>query len=325
MTTLVTGGAGYVGGFAVRALRAAGEDVVVLDNLSTGHAETVPDGVPLLITDLRDATAVRAALAGVRVSAVLHFAASAYVGESVANPRKYWENNVVATANLLGALLEGGGAPPPVVFSSTCSLYGDAGGAPLGEDLRPAPVNPYARTKLAIERMLEDYDAAYGLRSFRLRYFNAAGAASDGTLGERHDPEPHLIPLAIGAVLRGPPLRVFGCDWPTPDGTCVRDYVHVEDLADAHVAAVAALRRGHAGGALNLGTGRGSSVRDVVAAVERASGRRVPVLEAPRREGDPAALAAAPGRAADVLGWRPSRSSLDAIVGTAWRWHASRG
>ncbi len=320
---LVTGGAGYVGGFAVRALLAAGEDVVVLDDLSTGHADSVPAGVPLVVVDLKDRAAVRSALRGSRFDAVLHFAASAYVGESVTDPRKYWENNVGATMNLLAAAQENG--VRNVVFSSTCAVYGQPAVKALSEDLPVAPVNPYGRTKLVIEQVLEDYSAAYGLRSFRLRYFNAAGADAAGSCGERHEPETHLIPLAFRAAITGKPLKVFGTDWDTPDGTCVRDYVHVEDLADAHVAAVRALRGGHAGGALNLGTGTGASVRQVIDAVAAATGKPVPWDPAPRRAGDPAYLVAAPGRAASVLGWRPSRSSLAQVVGTAWRWHSRRG
>lgn len=319
---LVTGGAGYVGSFAVRALLAAGERVVVLDDLSKGHRASVPAGVPLVVADLRDAPAVRAALATDAFDAVLHFAASAYVGESVVDPRLYWENNVGGTLHLLGAAVDRG--VRAVVFSSTCAVYGEPGVPALGEDLPRAPVNPYGRTKAVIEQTLEDYGAAYGLRSFRLRYFNAAGAAADGSLGEDHAPETHLVPLALTAARRGAPLRVFGTDWPTPDGTCVRDYVHVEDLADAHVAALRRLRGGHPGGALNLGTGRGTSVREVIDAAARATGRPVPWEPAPRRPGDPAYLVAAPGRASEVLGWTPSRSSIDRVVASAWAWHARR-
>ncbi len=317
---LVTGGAGYVGSFAVRALRARGERVVILDDLSTGHRAHVPEGVPLVEIDLRDADAVQAVLAADEFDAVLHFAANAYVGESVREPRKYWENNVGCTLNLLGACLDQD--VRRVVFSSTCTVYGEPGLPSLTEDLPVAPVNPYGRTKAAIEQVLGDYGAAYGLRSYRLRYFNAAGAAADGSLGELHEPETHLVPLALHAAVTGAPLRVFGTDYPTPDGTCVRDYVHVEDLADAHVRALDRLRAGAEGAALNLGTGSGTSVREVLESVERVSGRAVPTIDAPRRPGDPPFLVAAPGRAQSELGWSPAQPGIDAIVASAWRWHS---
>lgn len=317
---LVTGGAGYVGGFAVRALLAAGERVVVLDDLFRGHRETVPAGVPLVVADLRDAAALRSALAPHEFGAVLHFAAYAYVGESVRDPRMYWENNVGGTLNLLGLCLDR--RVREAVFSSTCAVYGEPPVPALDENLPRAPVNPYGWTKRVIEQTLEDYAGAFGLRSFRLRYFNAAGAAEDGSLGEDHEPETHLIPLVLRAVTTGEPLRVFGTDWPTPDGTCVRDYVHVEDLATAHVAALRRLRGGHPGGALNLGTGRGTSVREVIDAARRVTGREVPWEAAPRRPGDPPYLVAAPGRAAEVLGWTPRWTSIDRIVASAWAWHS---
>ena len=322
MSVLVTGGAGYVGSFSVHALVARGEDVVVIDDLSRGHREAVPAGVPLLIADLRDRAATEKALAAHEFDVVLHFAANAYVGESVKDPRRYWENNLGGTLNLLGLMLDRG--VTRFVFSSTCAIYGEPALDVLTEDLPHLPVNPYGRSKATVEAVLADYDAALGLRSFRLRYFNAAGADEAGTIGEDHEDETHLIPLAIGAARTGKPLPVFGTDWPTPDGTCVRDYVHVEDLATAHVAAVDRLRAGHAGDALNLGTGRGTSVREVIAAVERASGLAVPWNAAPRRPGDPPRLVAGPGRAADVLGWRPKYASIDDTVRTAWTWHVKR-
>ena len=320
LPVLVTGGAGYVGGFAVRALLAAGEQVIVLDDLSTGHRETVPAGVPLVVANLRDAQALRAGLEGHDVGAVLHFAANAYVGESVRDPRKYWENNVGGTLNLLAYCLDQG--VRAVVFSSTCAVYGEPPVESLSEDLPRAPVNPYGRTKAVIEQTLEDYSDAFGLRSFRLRYFNACGASEAGDLGEDHEPETHLIPLVLRAAASGAPLQVFGTDYPTPDGTCVRDYVHVEDLAAAHVAAVQRLREGHAGGAFNLGTGHGTSVLDVIEAAKRVTGRDVAWTAAPRRPGDPPFLVAAPGRAAEVLGWTPCRTSIEQIVASAWAWHS---
>jgi len=322
MKVLVTGGAGYVGSFSVHALAARGDAIVVLDDLSRGHREAVPAGVPLVVADLRDRAATEKALAGHEFDVVLHFAANAYVGESVRDPRRYWENNVGGTLNLLGLMLDRG--VKRIVFSSTCAVYGEPPAKTLGEDLPHAPVNPYGRSKSVVESVLTDYDAAFGLRSFRLRYFNAAGADEKGAIGEDHEPETHLIPLAILAARTGKALSVFGTDWPTPDGTCVRDYVHVEDLAAAHVAAVDRLRAGDAGGALNLGTGRGTSVREVIESVERVSGKKVPWDAAPRRAGDPPYLVAAPGRAAAALGWRPKFTSIDDVVRTAWTWHLRR-
>lgn len=319
---LVTGGAGYVGGFTVRALVARGEEVVVLDDLSEGHRSTVPDRVPLLVVDLRDQAATRAAVASRPFRAVLHFAANAYVGESVRDPRKYWENNVGATLNLLSACVERG--IDRFVQSSSCTVYGRPEVERLSEELPLAPVSPYGRTKATVERILEDYASAGLLRSFRLRYFNAAGADREGTLGEAHDPETHLVPLTMRAALTGRPLSVFGVDWPTPDGSCVRDYVHVEDLARAHAAAVAALDAGHEGAALNLGTGRGVSVLEVIRTVEQVSGLTVPWNAAPRRPGDPASLVAARGRAEEVLGWKPRHTEFRSIAETAWAWHHRR-
>jgi len=316
---LVTGGAGYVGAFTVRELVARGERVVVLDDFSTGHPEHVPEGVELLEVNLVDRDAVRAALAGRAFDVVLHFAARCYVGESVRDPRKYWEQNVGAALNLLGACVDSG--VPGFVLSSTCAVYGEPPADVLTEDLPRAPVNPYGRTKAAIEQILEDYQSAALLRSFRLRYFNAAGGAADGSLGEWHAPETHLIPLALRSAVTGKPMQVFGTDWPTPDGTCVRDYVHVEDLASAHAAAVERLREGHAGGALNLGTGRGNSVKEILDAASRVTGREAAWNPAPRRDGDPAKLVAGPGAAGDVLGFSPSRTDVDQIVGSAWAYY----
>lgn len=322
MSVLVTGGAGYVGSFTVRALLARGEKVVVLDDLSRGHAESVPQAATLVVADLRDHAATEKALRGRDFDAVLHFAANAYVGESVTDPRRYWENNLGGTLNLLAVMLDRG--VKRIVFSSTCAVYGEPAVAALTEDMPHAPVNPYGRTKSVVESVLRDYDAAFAFRSFRLRYFNAAGSDAAGTTGEDHEPETHLIPLAIRAARDGKPLQVFGTDWPTPDGTCIRDYVHVEDLAAAHVAAVDRLRAGHPGDALNLGTGRGTSVLEVIHAVERVGGVKVPWVAAPRRPGDPPRLVAAPGRAAEVLGWRPHHMSIEDTVRTAWAWYVRR-
>lgn len=316
---LVSGGAGYVGGFAVRALLAAGERVVVLDDLSAGHRETVPAGVPLVVADLRDAPAVRRALDGIEFGAAMHFAASAYVGESVRDPRKYWENNVGGALNLLGLCLDR--RVEGLVFSSTCAVYGEPPVESLREDLPRAPVNPYGRTKMVIEQALEDYSAAHGLRSFRLRYFNASGASEAGDLGEDHEPETHLIPLVLRAVTSGTPLRVFGTDWPTPDGTPIRDYVHLDDLARAHAIAIEAIEPGRFE-AFNVGTGTGHSVREIVAIAERITGRKIPTVEGTRRPGDPARLVARNEAARERLGFTPERT-IDDIVRSAWRWHES--
>jgi UDP-glucose-4-epimerase GalE len=318
----VTGGAGYVGSFACRALLGRGEGVVVYDDLRRGHRAAVPWGAALAEGDLRDGARLRRVLASRRVDAVLHFAAYALVGESVERPLDYWENNAGGTLALLGAAAARG--VPSLVLSSSCAVYGEPRARRIPEDAPRLPVHPYGRTKAACEGMLEDLAAAGALRSFRLRYFNAAGAAADGSLGEDHDPETHLVPLALRAAARGTVLVVNGDDFPTPDGTCVRDYVHVEDLAEAHLAALDRLREGHPGGAVNLGTGRGASVLEVVRAAGEAAGRPVRTRVGPRRPGDPAFLVAAPGRAREVLGWSPRRSALATIVGSAWEWHRRR-
>ena len=318
---LVTGGAGYIGSHTCKALAAAGHVPVTLDNLSTGHRDAVRWG-PLVEGELGERDFVEHTLREQRITAVVHFAASAYVGESMADPAKYFRNNVVHTLALLDAMHAAG--VRHLVFSSTCATYGVPQQVPIPEDHPQQPVNPYGESKLFVERALHWHGVCHGLSALALRYFNAAGADPAGEIGEVHEPETHLIPLAIQAALgqRGP-LHVMGTDYDTPDGTAVRDYIHVSDLADAHVRALAHLLGGGAGGALNLGTGRGHSVREVIAAVARESGREVPFVDAPRRAGDPPALVAAPGRAAEVLGWRPEHSSLATIVRTALRWYAA--
>jgi UDP-arabinose 4-epimerase len=318
---LVTGGAGYIGSHTCKALAAAGAHPIVFDNLSTGHREAVRFG-PLVVGDLADRAPLERTLRDERIDAVIHFAASAYVGESMVDPAKYFRNNVTGTLTLLEALQATGVAT--MVFSSTCATYGVPTQVPIPEGHAQQPVNPYGESKLFIEKALHWYGVCHGLRWLALRYFNAAGADPAGELGENHEPETHLIPLAIQAALgqRGA-LKVMGTDYATPDGTAVRDYIHVTDLADAHVRALGFLLQGGASGALNLGTGRGHSVRDVIAAVESASGRPVPHEDAPRRAGDPPALVAAPGRAADVLGWVPEHSALETIVRSALRWHVA--
>lgn len=318
MRILVTGGAGYIGSHTVKQLLARGHEVTVFDNLSSGHRRAVPPEV-LVVGDLRDIDHLDNLLVVNRIEAVVHFAALASVGESVVSPARYYTNNLLYSLQLLDRCRRNGVGK--FVFSSTAAVYGTPACLPITEDTPPAPVNPYGNTKLAFERALADYAAAYPFGFCALRYFNAAGAAADGSLGEDHEPETHLIPLAIRVALGLKPyLEVFGTDYPTPDGTCVRDYVHVEDLATAHVLA---LDRVGPGSRLvfNVGIGRGYSVRQVVAAVEEVTGRPVPVKEGPRRPGDPAELVASSERIRRELGWSPRYDDLRAIVQTAWDWH----
>ena len=308
---LVTGGAGYIGSHAVKALRSAGHRAVVLDDLSAGHAQAVR-GVPLVRARIHDRGAVRAALREHACDAVMHFAASLDVGESVRKPGAYYDNNVAGTLALLDAMAaEGVGR---LVFSSTCAVYGEPDRMPLDEDHPKRPVSPYGETKLAVERALPHYGTAFGLRFVALRYFNACGADPDGELGEDHAPEIHLIPRAIDAALGGPALKLFGEDYPTPDGTCQRDYIHVADLADAHLRALDALRGGAASAFYNVGTGRPWSVREVIDTVSRVVGQPVRWEPAPRRAGDPAALYASSRRVQDGLGWAPQYTDLETIV-----------
>jgi len=319
---LVTGGAGYVGSHACKRLAQAGHAPVTFDDLSEGHKEAVRWG-PLVEGDLADTKRVAATLREERIEAVLHFAANAYVGESMREPRKYFRNNVAGTVSLLDAMAEAG--VTRLVFSSTCATYGLPDKLPLTEDSPTRPVNPYGESKLFVEKMLRWCHESYGLQWAALRYFIAAGADPEGDLFEDHHVETHLIPLAIDAALgRRAALDVFGTDYPTPDGTAIRDYVHVSDLADAHVAALEHLRAGGAPLVANLGTGRGHSVKEVVAAVERVSGRKVPVRHAPRRPGDPPELVADPSYARRALGWSAKRADLDVIVRDAWKAREAR-
>jgi UDP-glucose-4-epimerase GalE len=321
-TILVTGGAGYVGSHACKALAAAGHTPVTYDNLSRGHREFARWG-PLEVGDLGDAATLDAAFARHRIDAVMHFAALAYVGESVEQPALYYRNNVGGTLELLEAMRRA--RVNLLVFSSTCATYGVPERMPITEDLPQQPINPYGATKLTIERVLRDYEPAYGLRSVALRYFNAAGCDPDGEVGEHHDPETHLIPRVLMAADEMlPRIDVFGTDYPTPDGTCLRDYIHVADLADGHVRALDYLQRGGASTAINLGTGRAFSVREVIAAAERVTGRRIPVHEGPRRAGDPPVLVADAARAQTLLGFAPRFTEIGPIVETAWRWHERR-
>lgn len=317
---LVTGGAGYIGSHTAKALRLAGYRVTIFDNLSAGHRQAAL-GVPLIEGDIRDVDAVRRAIRDHHAMAVVHFAGRLIVSDSMTDPAGYYDNNVRGTLATLEAMaVEGCQA---LVFSSTCAVYGEPTEVPLVETHPTAPINPYGQTKLAVEHALPHYERAYGIRSIRLRYFNAAGADPDGELGEDHSPEIHAIPRAIEAATGGPPFAIFGEDYPTPDGTCLRDYVHVTDLADAHVRALRRLEQGGASATYNLGTERPSSVREVLAAVERAVGRRVPFRSAPRRPGDPAVLYASAARIRTELGWTAQRAQLDTIVDDAWRWHST--
>jgi UDP-glucose-4-epimerase GalE len=319
-TILVTGGAGYIGSHTVKVLTRAGRQVVVYDNLSAGHPEAVR-GTGLVVGDIADVAKLRGILRQHDVTAVLHFAAWLSVGDSVRDPIGYYRNNVGGALAVLEAMSAEGVSQ--FVLSSTCAVYGEPVATPMTEAHPTKPINAYGETKLAIERALWHFERAYGMRSVCLRYFNAAGADPDGELGEDHRPEIHLIPRAIDAARGGPPLEIFGHDYPTPDGTCLRDYVHVTDLAEAHVCALTRLEGGGSSGSFNLGNGRPHSVLDVVGAVERAGASPVPVIMSPRREGDPAVLFASVEAAARDLGWRPHLTDLDAIARTAWRWHAA--
>jgi UDP-glucose 4-epimerase len=318
MRILVTGGAGYIGSHAVRLFLSRGHDVWVYDNLSEGHRRAVP-AERLIVADLNEVQRLDHALLLHRIEAVVHFAAFTYVGESVRDPGKYYQNNLVNTLNLLECLRRH--QVGRFVFSSTAATYGVPERVPIAEDEAQRPINPYGASKLAVERALADYAAAYGWGYAALRYFNAAGASPDGSIGEDHDPETHLIPLVLQAVLgRWPHIEVFGTDYPTPDGTCVRDYIHVEDLAEAHLLALEALQPGK-GLHYNLGIGRGYSVREVIRTAEEVTGKPVQVKEGPRRPGDPPVLVASSDRIQRELGWRPHYTELRAIVETAWNWH----
>ena len=314
LAILVVGGAGYIGSHAALALRRAGYEAIIFDSLVNGHRR-LTQGFELIEGDIADDATLRTALK--RVDGVMHFAAHAYVGESVENPRKYFQNNVEAALNLLNLTLDAG--IRRFVFSSTCAVYGEPAKVPITEDNPRQPVNPYGTSKLFCEYALEAYDRAYGLRSARLRYFNAAGADESGEIGELHNPETHLIPLALAATQEGSELKIFGSDYPTPDGTCIRDYIHVTDLADAHVKALQHLEKGGDSIALNLGTGKGNSVLEVIHAAEAATGRPVRRTMGPRRAGDPPALVADPSLAQQILDWKATRA-LPEIVAGAWKW-----
>ena len=318
-TVLVTGGAGYIGSHAAKVLSQAGHRVVIFDNLSAGHREAVL-GAPLIVGDTGDVETMRRAIRDSGASAVMHFAAWLSVPDSVRDPAGYYRNNVTGTIGTLAAMAAEGCRQ--FVFSSTCAVYGEPVETPIRETHPTSPVNSYGQTKLAIEHALPHFERAYGIRSVRLRYFNAAGADPDGELGEDHAPEIHVIPRAIEAARGGQPIDVFGEDYPTPDGTCLRDYIHVMDLADAHLRALAWLQDGGASGSYNAGTERPTSVKDVIDAVEKVTGLPVARRSAPRRPGDPAILYASAERIRRDLGWVPQRPALETIVADAWNWHA---
>lgn len=324
-TILVTGGAGYIGSHTVLALQQAGYRVVVLDNLVYGHRELVEEvlKVELICGDLGDRTLLDQVFAQYNIQAVIHFAAYAYVGESVGDPAKYYRNNVAGTLTLLEAMVQAG--VKHIVFSSTCATYGIPHQLPIPEDHPQNPINPYGATKLMVERILSDFDHAYDLRSVRFRYFNAAGADPQSRLGEDHAPETHLIPLVLLAALgQRQHISVFGTDYDTPDGTCIRDYIHVTDLAQAHVQGLDYLLQGGSTEVFNLGNGNGFSVQEVIETAKTVTNRPIQVVEAARRPGDPAVLVGSSLKAQQILGWQPEYADLKVILEHAWRWHQRR-
>ena len=322
MRILVTGGAGYIGSHMVKLLAARGDEVTVLDDLSTGHADAVRWGT-LVRGDIADLSFVSRLFEERGIEAVIHFAAASLVGESIADPLKYYTRNIGASIALVRAMREAG--VDKIVFSSTAAVYGNPQRLPIDEDHPRAPLNPYGSTKLAIERMLAECSAAHGLRAAALRYFNAAGAEAEAGLGERHDPETHLIPLVLRAAAKGSAVSVFGNDYPTRDGTCVRDYIHVADLCVAHLRALEWLAGDARYDCFNLGNGEGFTVLEVIEAARRVTGKTIKTLYAQRRAGDPPSLVAEAGKARRVLGWQPARADLDGIVRDTWAFEQRRG
>lgn len=321
-TVLIAGGAGYIGSHTVKYLLKNNYKVVVLDNLVYGHKQAVLTE-NFEQVDLADKSAIDAIFKKYDIDAVIHFAAYTYVGESVIDPKKYYWNNVVNTINLLDSMVENN--VKNIVFSSTCATYGNPQYMPLDEKHPQSPINPYGKTKLMMEQIMADYETAYGLKYVALRYFNAAGADAEGQLGESHDPETHLIPLVLKAIKGDiPEIKVFGTDYDTPDGTCIRDYIHVEDLADAHMLAVEKLLNEQASHCINLGTGIGTSVKEIIDAAQEVTGKDVPLSYAQRRAGDPAVLYAANQKAKEVLGWNPKYTDIKEIIKTAWIWEQNK-
>ncbi len=321
-TILVAGGAGYIGSHTVKYLLKNNYNVVVVDNLSYGHKEAVstPNFEQI---DLADKEALDKIFKKYKIDAVIHFAAFTYVGESVFQPQKYYWNNVVNTINLLDVMIENN--VKNIVFSSTCATYGNPQSTPIDENHPQSPINPYGKTKLMMEQIMADYETAYGLKYVALRYFNAAGCDKDGELGESHTPETHLIPLILKAI-KGeiPQISVFGTDYDTPDGTCIRDYIHVEDLADAHMLAVEKLFKDEQSYCINLGTGIGKSVKEIIKSAEKVTGKKVPLIYGERRAGDPAKLYASNKKAKEILGWNPTYTDIDEIIKTAWVWEQNK-
>lgn len=321
MAILVTGGLGYVGSHSVKQLVDRGEQVINLDNLVFGHKEAAC-GSEVIVGDIGDKALLDKIFTDYQIDAVMHFAAFADVGESVADPRKYYTNNVTKSLTMLESMLEHD--VKMMIFSSSAATFGEPEEVPIPEEHPKNPTNPYGRSKLMLEEILREYEHAYGLRSVSLRYFNASGADPSGVIGEDHTPEHHIIPLVIDVALgKRDQVRMFGNDWPTPDGTCVRDYVHVTDLAQAHLLALDALRDGMATAAYNLGNGAGYSVREVIRVVEKVTGRSVKAVDAERRPGDPAVLVASSEKIMRELGWKPNYPELETIVQTAWNWHST--
>lgn len=321
-TVLVAGGAGYIGSHTVKYLLKNNYNVVVVDNLVYGHKEAVlTKNFEQL--DLKDKEALDKVFKKYKIDAVIHFAAYTYVGESVTNPQKYYWNNVVNTLNLLDVMIENN--VKNIVFSSTCATYGNPQYTPIDENHPQNPINPYGKTKLMMEQIMADYEKAYGLKYVALRYFNAAGCDTEGQLGESHDPETHLIPLVLKAIKGDiPQIKVFGTDYDTPDGTCIRDYIHVEDLADAHMLAVEKLLTQNVSYCINLGTGIGTSVKEIIKAAEEVTGKPVPLVYSERRAGDPAKLYAANKKSKEILGWNPKYTDIKEIIKTAWLWEKNK-
>ncbi len=319
---LVTGGAGYIGSHTVKLLLEKNYEVVVLDNLSRGHKEAVPADIPFENADLLNYTSLLNSIKKYNIDAVIHFAAFTYVGESVENPQLYYRNNVLGSFNLINAINEC--CIKKFVFSSTCSIYGNPAQVPISEKAPADPINPYARTKLIIENILNDYDIAYGLKHTALRYFNAAGCSDDSSIGESHDPEPHLIPLIIYTAQGSKEIiSIYGDDYDTPDGTCIRDYIHVNDLADAHIKSLDYMEKTGKSDVINIGTGNGYSVKEMIDAARRITGKEISSEVIGRRAGDPARLIADNSKAKEVLGWE-AKYNLDGIITTAWNWYQNR-
>ena len=321
MAVLVTGGAGYIGSHTVKRLIKSGYEVVVLDNLSRGHIEAIPENLHLEKTDLLDEAGLRKSIKKYSIDSVIHFAALAYVGESVENPGLYYQNNVVGSFNLIKVIDELG--IKKFVFSSTCSIYGNPENVPISEKESAKPINPYANTKFMIENILSDFNISHGLKYVALRYFNAAGDSDDASIGESHNPEPHLIPLVLNSALgKLDSIKIYGDDYETPDGTCIRDYIHVNDLADAHIKALQYIDKGDST-VINLGTGNGYSVKEIIDAARKITGKDIKSETVGRRAGDPAILVADNKKAKELLGWKPEYN-LERILETAWNWHKNQ-